>query len=69
MPAVAQEIAEPADGALIAHRFGRLGNASHAETRVPRILTAPLRVEFRHLQMEPQLLFRPGVVAMAEGSP
>ena len=38
MPAVAQEIAEPADRALIAHRFGRLGNAACAETGLPRLL-------------------------------
>src|SRR5207249_11933469 len=64
VPAVAQEIAEPADRALIAHRFGCLGNASYAETGVPRILTAAQRIQFRHLQMEPELLFRPGVVAI-----
>jgi len=46
VPAVAQEIAEPPDRALIAHRFGRLGNASYAEASLPRILTAPQRIQF-----------------------
>ena len=69
MPAVAQEIAEPADRALIAHRFGRLGNAACAETGLPRILTSAQRIQFRHLQMEPEFLFRLAVVAMPKGFP
>src|SRR5262245_8107832 len=69
VPAVAQEIAEPADGGLIAHRIGSLRDAACAETSLPGILTPAHRILFRHLQMEPEFLLRLAVIVMAEGFP
>src|SRR5258708_5509588 len=57
MPAVAQEVAQPRDGALVAHGLSGLRDRAGPQPRLPNGRAAPHRFLFGHREMEAQLLF------------
>jgi hypothetical protein len=56
VPAVSQEVSEPADDALIAHSFGCLRDAAGTKTRLPHGLASAQGILLGHFQMETEFL-------------
>src|SRR5262249_60249992 len=60
---IAEEVAQPADRALVANGFRCLGESSCPQARLARRVASAQSVFFGHFEVETQFLFHVGIAA------